>query len=342
MTLPIRILLSEAASRHLTATGEHAFIVASRAMRGVEEPDTAGRWALWLVPCSITTADAAVRVARGLTTERKQRLKPATTTTKPSKNHSNAATAILAPTNAMPAHAAPPPARNLLPAHAPGGCLPSRSKRVNLKNLGLPRTPYSMKSNNLKPGSIASEAARLTIALKFLVTPDMIRWWRKKEYPLDDTDALLKRIKNQERGGPSKAKAHPASKAPTPPAPPASPASPIDIDIEGEMKQLQNRLINAESYDEARTIRMQIAGIRDVLKSLVEMEFYVTRESQVRDGLLISQAIRGEILKIPARLPQALVGLDYPAAVQKCEEFADHILAQLYDVGNYRQIETPV
>lgn len=51
----------------------------------------------------------------------------------------------------------------------------------------------------MKPGSIASEAARLTIELGILVTPDKIRWWRKKLYPMDDTPALLECVRNQER-----------------------------------------------------------------------------------------------------------------------------------------------
>lgn len=61
----VRILLSEAASRHLTATGERAFIVASRVMRGAEEPETMGRWALHFIPCDIVAANAAVGVALG-------------------------------------------------------------------------------------------------------------------------------------------------------------------------------------------------------------------------------------------------------------------------------------
>lgn len=61
----IRILLGEAASRHLDAAGEGAFIVISKAMRGTEEPETAGRWALHLLPCSITQANDAVAVIQG-------------------------------------------------------------------------------------------------------------------------------------------------------------------------------------------------------------------------------------------------------------------------------------
>lgn len=68
---PVRILLSKAASDHLTATGERAFIVIHKVMRGVEEPDTIGRWALTLHPCSVETSNAARRVALGESKERK-------------------------------------------------------------------------------------------------------------------------------------------------------------------------------------------------------------------------------------------------------------------------------
>lgn len=62
---PIRLLLSETASRYLSETGEAAFAVVHRAMRP-EEPGTSGRWVITLLPCTNIQADAAVRVARGL------------------------------------------------------------------------------------------------------------------------------------------------------------------------------------------------------------------------------------------------------------------------------------
>ena len=70
---PIRLLLSADASRHLDATEEGVFLVVHKAMRGVEEPSTAGRWAITLIPCSIHQADSAVRVALGLSKESKPR-----------------------------------------------------------------------------------------------------------------------------------------------------------------------------------------------------------------------------------------------------------------------------
>lgn len=62
---------------------------------------------------------------------------------------------------------------------------------------------------------------------------------------------------------------------------------------------------------------------------------YVSVESELQDGYLISQTIRSEILKIPSELPQALIGLDYAEAVEKCEKFADHMIAILHDCNNY-------
>jgi hypothetical protein len=65
-----RILLSEAASKHLTDAGHECLLVAHRVMRGVEEPETMGRWAISLVPCSMAQARAACNVALGSHTAR--------------------------------------------------------------------------------------------------------------------------------------------------------------------------------------------------------------------------------------------------------------------------------
>lgn len=58
---PVRILLSEAVSRHLTATGESAFVVIGKASL----PDNPGRWALHLVPVDLQLACQACEVATG-------------------------------------------------------------------------------------------------------------------------------------------------------------------------------------------------------------------------------------------------------------------------------------
>ena len=57
----LRILLSESASQHLSEHGADAFVVVGRG----SHPDQPSRWRLWLVPCPVKAANAAVRVARG-------------------------------------------------------------------------------------------------------------------------------------------------------------------------------------------------------------------------------------------------------------------------------------
>ena len=56
-----RLLLSEAASRYLEATGEGAFVIISKA----SYPATPGRWAIFLAPCPLATAAAACDVLTG-------------------------------------------------------------------------------------------------------------------------------------------------------------------------------------------------------------------------------------------------------------------------------------
>lgn len=64
-----RILLSEAASRHLSDQGAECFQIVTKAMH----PDKAGRWVIHLVPCSLKTARAAEGVLLGTHSARRVR-----------------------------------------------------------------------------------------------------------------------------------------------------------------------------------------------------------------------------------------------------------------------------
>jgi hypothetical protein len=179
-----------------------------------------------------------------------------------------------------------------------------------------------------QPDSERSTAARLTVELGRVVTRECVREWTEKGYPLDDPVALEKRIRNQKRG-PKKIK--PPVEDADPPEETAPSNPPTHLDIEHEMKELQRKLIKAEDYESARTLRMQIAGVRDVLKSLREQGYYVTIESQTRDGMAFAEAAKSLILKIPAELPQMIIGLDYADAVKRCEDYAYGILTTLHE-----------
>ncbi len=65
--MSVKILLSESASRHLEAAGADAFLVVGRE----SWPNDPRRWVIHLLSCSISQADSAARVARGLSAERK-------------------------------------------------------------------------------------------------------------------------------------------------------------------------------------------------------------------------------------------------------------------------------
>jgi hypothetical protein len=65
---PVRILLSEAASRHLSDTGHPCFAVVS-----FDRSDQhSGRWVIHLLPCSIAQANDAVHVAQGFAIDRRK------------------------------------------------------------------------------------------------------------------------------------------------------------------------------------------------------------------------------------------------------------------------------
>ncbi len=74
----VRILLSQSASDTLTATGERAFAIVHRCMRGVEEPETAGRWCIHLAPIEWDRAQDAAEVLMGT----KRATRPRATTTR--------------------------------------------------------------------------------------------------------------------------------------------------------------------------------------------------------------------------------------------------------------------
>jgi hypothetical protein len=152
---------------------------------------------------------------------------------------------------------------------------------------------------------------------------------------LNDTNALMAKLRNQKRM-PKKLK------------PPIDDQDRDDDDsnqdpqdfpdiladqIPNEIKKLENKLIAARDYEEARTISTQLTGLKNAFRLHVEMGQYVTRESQEREGLHAGQVIKQMIMRIPSEIPQALVGLEYPDAVKKCDEFAHSMLLEMSELG---------
>lgn len=104
-------------------------------------------------------------------------------------------------------------------------------------------------------------------------------------------------------------------------------ASKSRADITGEIAQARLRKLHAEAEAKEHALA-------------VEKGRYVTCESQERAGLHAAQVIKSLILKIPTDLPQILVGLSYPEAVTKCEDFAYNLLTEISKASNYATAPT--
>ena len=180
------------------------------------------------------------------------------------------------------------------------------------------------------PGSERSEAARLTIALERCVSKDAVRAWRAKGWNLSDIPQLKHNL-NQQLRQPKQLTGTKSPKRPASELPPAIEPG----NISAEIQRIEGELAACTDYETARMLRMKLTGLKDAFRLHKERGEFVTKESQIREGLLVAQVIRAEILKIPAELPQMLVGLDYPTAVARCEQFADHILTILSDAQSY-------
>jgi hypothetical protein len=181
-----------------------------------------------------------------------------------------------------------------------------------------------------QPDSENSIAARLTQQLGREVTRQCVREWKKKGWDLTKPAQIEKRLRMQERAPKRIRPAVDPAAEEAEPEDDGSPPPEIEPDLIGpEIAKLQKKLTRAKDYEESRTITSQLAGLKHAFALHKEMGLYVTRESQERIGLRDGQFIKQLILKIPSELPQMLVGLDYPDALQKCEQYADGILSQI-------------
>jgi hypothetical protein len=122
--------------------------------------------------------------------------------------------------------------------------------------------------------TLAQAAARLTQELGGPVTPRQVQLWRGKQYPVDDASALRVRLSNQERVPKWLREAStPQAKPSIQPLPPGDDLSPEALDA--RLRVLQASLLATTDYESARTIRTQIAALRDVFRIQKERGIYV-------------------------------------------------------------------
>jgi len=167
----------------------------------------------------------------------------------------------------------------------------------------------------------AQAAVRLSAALNRAVTRKCVRVWAANGWDLNDPVGIEAKLKMQERA-PKKLKGEDLPPADLLPLDPTS-------SLAESIDRIKELLLTARDYETARTYKVQLEGLKHAFAIHKEQGHYVTRASQEEAGLRAGQVIKQLILKIPAELPQMLLGLDYPDALQKCEDYAHGILAEI-------------
>lgn len=175
-----------------------------------------------------------------------------------------------------------------------------------------------------QPNSESAQAARLTDKLGFEVSRKMLKCWIAKGYDLGNIASLKRSIKNQERQPPAMkqakkltAKKKKAEEAKPPEPPPLNPD-----DVEGELAKLQKDLLVAEDYDEARTIKTKISGVREVLKELREQKNYIRITDAIEAASMAAVASKAAWESLEDELPPQLEGLSAAQMKVKLRAFA--------------------
>ncbi len=174
-------------------------------------------------------------------------------------------------------------------------------------------------------------AARLSDELGVAVDRETVRRLQAKGVDLADSAAVKHAFRMMERSPLGKAKPLPDSSAVADVEFPGDGAMTPEA-IDRRLQALQRELLNALDYEVARKVRMQIAGIKDLIK--VEQErgtLMLTSDAQAA-GMSAGVASRGAWEKIAGDLPPMLEGLtamqmtgklrDYARA--RCRELAEH------------------
>jgi len=180
-----------------------------------------------------------------------------------------------------------------------------------------------------KPDSQAAIAVRLSEALGMKINRDHVKDWISRGWDLDDIEGLRHKLR-QRRQQPKKETSNDDDEN--------FAADITDIsaeEIPAEISKLESALIAAPDFETARTISTKLAGLKNAFRLHCEMGQYITKESVERDALRVGHVFKQMILKIPAELPQMIIGLEYAEAVKRCEDYAYAILKEVSSESTY-------
>jgi hypothetical protein len=185
-----------------------------------------------------------------------------------------------------------------------------------------------------RPESERAAAVRLTTALGISISRGTVRRLRAKGIDTADTAGVRHALAQQERRG--AATGPPGPKLDTT----GDPAEPLDEEqLNRRLAQLEAELLQAGDYEVARCVRVRISGFRELVRTQRDRGQLVDREKVTAEGFELGLLFRHAVQRIPSGLVPMLVGLDYPAAFLKAEDWCHDLLVELSNTSRSHTVE---
>jgi len=173
-------------------------------------------------------------------------------------------------------------------------------------------------------------AENLTAATGLNIGISTVRRLKAKGVNLQDHEAVMHAFAMAERK-PSRTNAQPSPpKAPIRPADPARPMSSSELDE--RLAELERELLNAPDYETGRSVKIKISGFRELVRVQKERGFLIDRNIVEAEGYEAGLLFRYAAMRFPAELLPRIIGLDYPDAVDVCEEWIHQLLTDLHEL----------
>lgn len=177
-------------------------------------------------------------------------------------------------------------------------------------------------------------ASRLSRELGLHIIRNQVVRLRERGIDTDDTAAVALALSNQQIAPTPLTTARPSAKSPPPSAPPTDgeqvePLSPEALSQ--RLTELQAELLAAPCYQSGRAVFVKIKGFEALVKVQQARGDLVDRKQVEGEAYQFGNLVKTMVLQLPARLIPMIVGLDYPEAFEKAEEWVYTFLQEVYE-----------
>jgi len=101
------------------------------------------------------------------------------------------------------------------------------------------------------------------------------------------------------------------------------------VELEGLIQQVKS----ARTYNDARTLKLQIEALRSGYALTVEQDRYCTM-AEISDAMVgVAASVRAAVMRMEADLPPMLEGMDAPAMQRAIRDKVDEVMQVIHDAG---------